>query len=308
MSGWIAKAGRGRITGRIWTMTLALVLCLTPYFAATAVADAASPPEIVVNGEVLETSVTPILVENRLMVSAADFAHLVGGSVHLHQGTGVMRFISPVAGFILQAGDKTVYGHEEVSEQLVAPVIRDGSMMVSVRLLADAFDWDLAWDAERGAVLLNYDPPELPTPPRVHEPQQEEDSFSKIGYTPSEEEMDLFIRTVSAEAPGETLEGQIAVAAVIINRVLSDHFPDTLWEVLTAPNQFCVIRNGQVERPVVDGVEEAVQRALKGEDPSKGAYFFFAPDRVSPNSSSGSFMYSLPETVRIGVHSFRGMR
>ncbi|MFP4200903.1 MAG: cell wall hydrolase, partial [Clostridia bacterium] len=198
------------------------------------------------------------------------------------------------------------YGHEEVTEQLVAPVIRDGSMMVSVRLLADAFGWDLTWDAEREAVVLNFDQPELPRPPQVQE-SEKEDEFARIGYRPSEEEMDLFIRTVSAEAPGESIEGQTAVAAVIINRVLSDDFPDTLWEVLTAPNQFCVIGNGQVNRPVVDGAEEAVRRALAGEDPSKDALFFFAPDRVSPNSKSGSFMYSLPETVRIGVHSFRGM-
>lgn len=308
VTGWYAEVGSGRWSTRLWAIALALALCLTPYLAATNV-DAATPPQFVVNGETLQTTTTPMLVEDRLLVSIADFAHLVDGSVHLHAATGVMRFLSPAAGFILQAGDRAVYGNPAITEQPVAPVMRGGEMMVSVRFLADAFGWTLDWDGETNAVLLDFEPEFVQDPP---EPQPAEPDpmavFAETDYRPTDDEMDLFVRVVSAEAPNEPLEGQIAVAAVIINRVLSSQFPDTIRDVLLAPNQFCVISNGQVNRPVVDGAEEAVRRALAGEDPSLGAYFFFAYDRVSQTSTAGRFMYSLPETVRIGVHSFRGQR
>lgn len=299
------------IKTRCWAIALALALCLTPYFAANMTAQAATPPSIIVNDTPLETSVTPIMVENRLMVSVADFAHLVGGSVHLHSPTGVMRFLSPVAGFILQSGDRAVYGHPEITEQPVAPVMRGDHLMVSVRFLAEAFGWELDWDASQHAVVLHFEPVDtVPVPEEASEEETDDTDdnvFSAVDYHPTEEEMELFVRTVSAESPNEPLEGQTAVAAVIVNRVLSDDFPNTLWEVLTAPNQFCVVENGQVERPIVDGAEEAVQRALAGEDPSEGAFFFFAFNRVSRNTQTGAWMYSLPETVRIGVHSFRAM-
>ncbi len=308
MTGWYAKVGSDRVKTRIWAIALALALCLTPYLAATVTADAATPPEIVVNGEILQTASTPIVVDDRIMVSIADMAHLVGGTAHIHAETGVMRFLSPSAGFILQAGDTIVYGNPEISEQPVAPVMREGAMMVSIRFLSDAFGWELGWDAEAGAISLDFDPRDAVEPEEEEPPREEPtDVFSEIGYTPNEDEMKLFVRTVSAEAPNEPLEGQIAVAAVIVNRVLHDAFPGTLWEVLTAPNQFCVVENGQVERPIVDGAYEAVERALAGEDPSNGAYFFFAYNRVSRDSRAGRDLYNRTETTRIGVHSFRAI-
>lgn len=111
----------------------------------------------------------------------------------------------------------------------------------------------------------------------------------ELPYHMTEEEYEMLLRIVEAEAGGEDMEGKILVANVVLNRVESDKFPDTVEEVIFQ-------RSGKVTQfsPVADGryytVEvsedtvEAVNRALAGEDLSQGALFFAA--RRSANSGS----------------------
>lgn len=90
-----------------------------------------------------------------------------------------------------------------------------------------------------------------------------------VDFTP--EERDLLARLIHAEARGEPLEGQIAVGAVVINRVKSDKFPDTITEVIYQKGQFSPIALGTMPKVPQESAVEAAERALAGEDPTGGA-------------------------------------
>lgn len=80
-------------------------------------------------------------------------------------------------------------------------------------------------------------------------------------------EMDLFYRLVEAEAGGESIEGRIAVANVILNRIRSPKYPDTLKEVIYQQNQFEVVTIGTIDTKIPsEGTKEAVRRAINGEN------------------------------------------
>lgn len=117
-------------------------------------------------------------------------------------------------------------------------------------------------------------------------------------------DLDLFARLVSAESEGQPYQGQVAVAAVVLNRVVSPDFPNTLrgviYERYGAIPAFSPVDNGQINQAAVDSAKQAVQDALKGVDPSKGALFFYNPDYTS----SKNWIRSLAVTVRIADHVF----
>ncbi|HBG01318.1 MAG TPA: cell wall hydrolase [Firmicutes bacterium] len=114
------------------------------------------------------------------------------------------------------------------------------------------------------------------------------------------QERDLLIRLVAAEARGEGLEGQIAVAAVIFNRVQSSRFPNTVWDVMHQAGQFTPILNGTLPKSVSGTCAEAVDRALHGEDPTGGALFFYNPS----TTEAADYWATKPVIKRIGNHNF----
>lgn len=115
----------------------------------------------------------------------------------------------------------------------------------------------------------------------------------------TDEEMDLLARLVTAEARGESYSGQVAVAAVVLNRMDSSLFPDTLSGVVYEPWQFQPVDDGSINRPATDEARRAVRDALRGMDPSRGALFFF-----NPTKAHSSYLWARQETVWIGGHRF----
>lgn len=112
--------------------------------------------------------------------------------------------------------------------------------------------------------------------------------------------VELLAKVIYAEARGESFEGQVAVGAVIVNRMESPKFPNTIEEVLYQSNQFKSVSNGQINLSPNQSAYRAAQRAINGEDPSQGALFFFNPDK-SKNPEAFD-QYEI--TVRIGNHIF----
>lgn len=121
-------------------------------------------------------------------------------------------------------------------------------------------------------------------------------------YEISEKEKDILIRLVYAEARGEGLEGQIAVAAVILNRVRSDKFPNTVWDVIHQQGQFTPIQRGTLpsSSKSTGTCTNAVDKALNGEDPTGGALFFYNPE----TSQAKDYWKTKPVLKRIGNHNF----
>lgn len=110
---------------------------------------------------------------------------------------------------------------------------------------------------------------------------------------------DLLARVVSAEAKGEPYEGQVAVAAVILNRVRDSRFPNTLAGVVYQTHAFESVSNGTIYLAATSSSIRAAQDALNGWDPSGGAVFFW-----NPAKAASGWIWSRPIVKRIGNHVF----
>ena len=114
-------------------------------------------------------------------------------------------------------------------------------------------------------------------------------------------DVQLLARAVNGEARGEPYEGQVAVAAVILNRVNHSSFPNTISGVIYQPGAFTAVSDGQINEPIATNstVYKACQDALNGWDPSYGAIYYFNPD-----TATSAWIWSRPLIVKIGKHRF----
>lgn len=122
-----------------------------------------------------------------------------------------------------------------------------------------------------------------------------------IGTIPSatQANINLLARIISAEARGEPYEGQVAVGAVVLNRIEHPSFPDSLSGVIYQPGAFTAITDGQFNEPVADSSYKAARDALNGWDPSGGAIYYYAPAKTS-----NKWIRSRPVIKTIGTHLF----
>ena len=122
-----------------------------------------------------------------------------------------------------------------------------------------------------------------------------------VGAIPeaNEANVNLLARIISAEARGEPYSGQVAVGAVILNRVEHPSFPDTLSGVIYQPGAFTAITDGQFNESVAESAYRAARDALNGTDPSGGAIYYYNPDRAI-----SQWIRTRPVIKRIGKHLF----
>jgi len=109
----------------------------------------------------------------------------------------------------------------------------------------------------------------------------------------------LLARIISAEARGEPYKGQVAVGAVIMNRVKHPSFPNTLSGVIYQPGAFTAIVDGQFNEPVVESAYRAAADALNGWDPTNGCIYYF-----NPSTATSKWIWSRPQVITIGKHIF----
>ena len=112
-------------------------------------------------------------------------------------------------------------------------------------------------------------------------------------------DVNLLARLVYGEARGEPYAGQVAVAAVVLNRVKSSSFPNTIAGVIYQKGAFNVVDDGQINLSPNSTAKKAAQDALNGWDPSYGAIYYF-----NPNTATNKWIWSRPMTVTIGKHRF----
>lgn len=94
-------------------------------------------------------------------------------------------------------------------------------------------------------------------------------------------QVDLLARLISAEARGEPYSGQVAVGAVVLNRIRHPSFPNTLSGVIYQSGAFTCITDGQFNEPVAESAYRAARDALNGVDPSGGAIYYFNPSTAT---------------------------
>lgn len=115
----------------------------------------------------------------------------------------------------------------------------------------------------------------------------------------SASDLKLMAHVVYGEARGEPFRGQVAIAAVILNRKQSNKFPDTISGIVYHPGAFTAVSDGQVNLTPNAEARKAVMEAVKGSDPSHGATFYF-----NPAKTNNAWMWSQPEITKIGHHIF----
>ncbi|KIL41466.1 hydrolase [Gordoniibacillus kamchatkensis] len=117
------------------------------------------------------------------------------------------------------------------------------------------------------------------------------------GY--STNDINLMANAVYGEARGEPFEGQVAVAAVILNRVESPSFPNTPSGVIFQPGAFTAVADGQIYMTPNETAKRAVREALNGWDPTNGCIYYF-----NPATATSKWIWSRPQYKRIGNHIF----
>jgi N-acetylmuramoyl-L-alanine amidase len=109
----------------------------------------------------------------------------------------------------------------------------------------------------------------------------------------------LLARLISAEARGEPYDGQVAVGAVVLNRMKHPSFPNTMSGVIYQSGAFTCVVDGQFDEPVADSAYKAARDALNGCDPSGGAIYYF-----NPVTATSAWIWSRPLLLEIGRHRF----
>ena len=111
--------------------------------------------------------------------------------------------------------------------------------------------------------------------------------------------VNLLARLIYGEARGEPYTGQVAVGAVVMNRVKSSSFPNTISGVIYQSGAFDAVRDGQINLSPNSTAIKAAQDAINGWDPSYGAVYYF-----NPSTATNKWIWSRPMTVTIGKHRF----
>lgn len=115
----------------------------------------------------------------------------------------------------------------------------------------------------------------------------------------SENDLKIMANAVNGESRGEPFEGQVAVASVILNRVKSPSFPNTVSGVIFQPGAFTAVADGQIWLEPNESSRKAVREALNGMDPSGGCLYYF-----NPETATSKWIWTRPQVKTIGKHIF----
>lgn len=271
--------------------TLAAAAALTAALAIPAQAKEA-PQLLTWNG----SAIAAVREGDTICASFRALCEAAGYQVDWVQGqavaAGALRLTAVPGQRVLQAGEETLPLPAAVS-------LRDSRTMVPVRALARALGLEVRYDPKTcTATILSPDQPSGGTQKPEQQPEQTPSvpsapSAPSIPSAPSEpsgpsasyDENDVYwlARIIEAEAGGESGEGKLAVANVVLNRVASGSYPDTIYDVIFDTKygtQFEPTSNGAIYNTPSEESIKAAKRALSGENNIGGALYFYNPSLV----------------------------
>ncbi|HHV64376.1 MAG TPA: spore cortex-lytic protein [Peptococcaceae bacterium] len=126
-----------------------------------------------------------------------------------------------------------------------------------------------------------------------------EQNLSRSAGAVTRDDLEILARIIYAEARGESFEGQVAVGAVVLNRVQHPDFPKTIREVIYQPGQFTAVKDKQIELTPDERAYQAAQAALEGLDPSNGALYYY-----NPKTATDKWIRTRSVIRNIGNHCF----
>lgn len=112
-------------------------------------------------------------------------------------------------------------------------------------------------------------------------------------------DLNLLSKLIYGEARGESYKGQVAVGAVVLNRISSSSFPNTMSGVIYQSGAFTAVSDGQINLTPNSTARKAAQDAINGWDPTYGCIYYF-----NPNTATSSWIWSRPQVIKIGKHIF----
>ena len=124
-------------------------------------------------------------------------------------------------------------------------------------------------------------------------------SNSNSSVSTNSNDLNLLARVIYGEARGEPYTGQVAIGAVVLNRVRNSSFPNTIAGVVYQSGAFDAVSDGQINLTPNSTAKKAAQDAMNGWDPSYGAIYYF-----NPATATNKWIWSRPMTVTIGKHRF----
>ena len=124
-------------------------------------------------------------------------------------------------------------------------------------------------------------------------------SNSNSSVSTNSNDLNLLARVIYGEARGEPYTGQVAIGAVVLNRVRNSSFPNTIAGVVYQSGAFDAVSDGQINLTPNSTAKKAAQDALNGWDPTYGAIYYF-----NPKTATNKWIWSRPMTVTIGKHRF----
>ncbi len=247
---------------------LSLALALALSFALAGQTLAVSLPPVLVNGEVL-TMETPAMVwESTTYVDCRPIVQAFYPDAEITQEGDRVQVRSETLNIDLKPGRGYVIANGRYLPVAGEIKSENGVTMVPVRLLGRILGLNVEWDAQVGAVLLT----ESGTGPI-----QSGESY----YNP--DDLYWLSHIIFAESGNQPLEGQIAVGNVILNRVASPLFPETIYKVIHQTNQFSPVRSGTINLEPRELSVIAAKLALEGANTAGNSLYFINP-RVSGNS------------------------
>ena len=259
---------------KLITLILAFLLLIPP-----ARVQAASPVSVTVDGRALPAGGQ--LQESTTFVPLrALLEHLGGWLIHWNQESATVTAISEGLTIRAAAGERRIFvnGTEYATDE--ANYISDGSFYLPLRVLCNALGAAVEWENHSRTAKVR---------------------FESADYT--EEELFWLARIIYAESGAESLEGQIAVGNVVLNRVASREFPDSIYDVIFDRRyavQFEPVANGTVYNTPSEQSYTAARMALEGVSVVGDCLYFFAPAR-----SAGSWIVNNRSYyTTIGCHRF----
>lgn len=263
---------------------------LCKLFAAGALAcsllvGAASASALTVTGEMITGRVNTFLLNDRTYVPLRAVAQMLEPEASVDWNCGTAAVTSDKLNLSATVGQRWLeangrYFYVEDGVRLV-----DGSVMVPVRALAEAMGGSVNWDQLSGTVAVRRG--------------------NGIPEAASYSENDLYwlSRIISAESQGEPLEGKLAVGTVVLNRVASEEFPNTIYDVIFDDEwgiQFTPVANGTIyNQPTAESVE-AARMCLEGVKVADNSLYFLDPSK----STNFWTMENRPYVTTIGCHWF----
>lgn len=302
--------------------------------------DSSLTAQVLVNGAPLQTGEPAIMEGDRLFVPLAPLAEQFAGKVEWNEETRTVTVQTAYhdhLAFVI--GEPVLLLNEREYVMDVAPFIHNERTYIPLRHAAEFLHASVEWDAASQTATLESVPlypigegeslagvadkfgttqqllmerngltstllhpgfklkvvvPEIMTEKLQLEDEEEE------RLEINEEDLLLLAKIIEIEAGHEPYEGQLAVGSVIMNRVESDRFPDTVREVIHQPGQFPPVHNGALEKTEPGELAlKAAEAVLSGENNVEGALYFY-----NPKVTSGSFWKSRTLVKEIGSHRF----